>query len=85
MESDMHNIFPAIGEINADRSNYPFGEIPGEPRKYGLCYMEIKRKIVEPTEKVRGNIARAYFYMSYQYDELFVPLDGDWEGSGVEA
>ena len=67
MESDMHNLFPAIGEVNGDRSNYPFGEISGESRKYGQCDVEIKRKVVEPTEKVRGDIARAYFYMSYQY------------------
>lgn len=71
MESDMHNLFPAIGEVNGDRSNYPFGEIKGEPRKYGQCDLEIKRKVAEPTESVRGDIARAYFYMSRQYG---VPL-----------
>lgn len=71
MESDMHNLFPAIGEIRGDRANYPFGEIRGEKRKYGQCDFEIKRKVAEPAENIRGDIARAYFYMSYQYH---VPL-----------
>ena len=71
MEADMHDLFPVVGEINADRANYPFGEITGEKRKYGLCDMEIKRSVAEPTENIRGDIARAYFYMSYQYK---VPL-----------
>ena len=67
MEADMHNLFPSIGEVNEDRSNYPFGKVKGEPRKYGKCDMEIKRKIAEPNETIRGDIARAYFYMSRQY------------------
>jgi len=29
-EADMHNLVPAIGEINGDRSNYPYGNIRGE-------------------------------------------------------
>ena len=53
MEADMHNLFPAIGEINASRSNYPFGEIPGELRKYGICDIEINREIAEPTENIQ--------------------------------
>ena len=76
MEADRHNLFPVIGEFNANRSNYPFGEIPGESRKYGMCDIEIKRKITEPTKNIRRDIARAYFYMSYQYK---VPLMGKKE------
>ncbi len=76
MEADMHNLFPAIGEVNGDRSNYPFGEISGEPRRYGQCDIEIKKKVAEPTESIRGDIARAYFYMSNQYG---VPLIGRFE------
>ena len=45
MESDLHNLFPSIGEVNGDRSNYIFGEIPGESRVYGQCDIEIKKKL----------------------------------------
>ena len=67
MQSDMHNLFPSIGEVNGDRSNFVFGEIEGEERKYGQCDFEVKNRIAEPKESFRGNIARSYFYMSHQY------------------
>jgi deoxyribonuclease-1 len=35
MEGDMHNLVPAIGELNADRSNYRFSMLEGEKRRYG--------------------------------------------------
>jgi len=63
----MHNLFPAIGEVNGDRSNYRYGEVLGEPRVYGQCDVEIQSQVAEPDETIRGDIARAYFYMSYQY------------------
>lgn len=73
MESDLHNLVPAIGEINGDRSNFSFSNIAGEERIYGKCDFEIdfKNKIVEPRDAVRGDIARIYFYMSEKYN---VPL-----------
>ena len=41
MEADLHNLRPTIGELNADRSNLPFGSVPMEPREYGMCDFEI--------------------------------------------
>lgn len=69
MEADMFNLVPAIGEANGDRSNYRFGMIEGESRRYGACDFEVdfKQKVAEPTKSVRGDIARAYFYMRDQY------------------
>lgn len=69
MEADLHNLVPAIGEINGDRSNFIFSEIIGEERVYGNCDFEINfsKRLVEPRPGVRGDIARAYFYMSEQY------------------
>ena len=71
MAADMHNLFPSIGEITGDRAGYPVGEISKERRKYGECDVEINRKSLEPAESIRGDIARAYFYMSRLYG---VPL-----------
>ncbi len=69
MESDMHNLVPAVGELNGDRSNYRFGIISGEPRAYGACDFEVdfKQRVAEPPESVRGDIARTYFYMADMY------------------
>lgn len=69
MEADLHNLVPAIGEVNGDRSNFSFSMLEGEPRVYGECDMEVnfKARKVEPSENVRGDIARTYFYMRDQY------------------
>jgi len=69
MESDMHNLVPAIGELNGDRSNFRFGLIGGEPRRYGDVDFEVdfKQRIAEPAHEVRGDIARTYFYMQKVY------------------
>ena len=69
MESDLHNLVPAVGELNGDRSNLPFSMIEGEPREYGACDFEVNLAAdrVEPRPEVRGNIARTYFYMSSTY------------------
>ena len=67
MEADMYNLFPAIGEVNGLRSNYPMTIIEGEEREFGKCDVEIKRRSVEPREEVRGEIARTYMYMDSVY------------------
>ncbi len=69
MEGDLHNLVPAIGEVNGDRSNYKFTMITGEERVYGQCDAEVnfKQKIFEPKDDIRGNIARSYFYFAKQY------------------
>jgi len=69
MEADLFNLYPAIGEVNGDRSNYEFAEIPGEKRVYGKCDVEIEGKKIEPREGIRGDIARTYFYMMKAYPE----------------
>ncbi|MBE9398024.1 endonuclease I family protein [Pontibacterium sp. N1Y112] len=69
MEADMHNLVPAVGEVNGDRSNYRFGMLEGEKRAYGSCDVEIdfKARKAEPAPYLRGDIARTYFYMRDTY------------------
>ena len=67
MEADMFNLFPAIGEVNGLRSNYPMTIIEGEERQFGKCDVEIKRGKVEPRDEVRGEIARTYMNMDSVY------------------
>src|SRR5690606_27281162 len=96
MEADLHNLVPAVGELNGDRSNYRFGMLEGEPRVYGQCDFEVDFKLrrAEPKDDRRGDVARIYFYMRDQYglqisrqqNQLFTawskldPPDA-WEGS----
>ncbi|MDH5410046.1 MAG: endonuclease [Alphaproteobacteria bacterium] len=69
MEADLHNLAPAVGELNGDRSDLPYGLKEGETREYGLCDFEIDRdeRDVEPMDDVRGDVARVWFYMSNTY------------------
>ncbi len=69
MEGDLHNLVPAIGEVNGDRSNFKYSMIPGEARVYGQCDAEVnfKGKEFEPAPNIQGNIARTYFYFEKQY------------------
>jgi deoxyribonuclease I len=69
MEADLYNLVPPIGELNRARSNYTMSIIAGENRKYGTCDIEIKNKKVEPTESIRGDIARTYLYMDWAYPD----------------
>ncbi|WP_295164866.1 endonuclease [uncultured Buchnera sp.] len=69
IEFDLHNLQPAIGEINGDRSNFQYGQLNSHIEQYGKCNMKIdfKKQVAEPPKRARGKIARTYFYMSETY------------------
>ena len=67
MQSDMYNLYPAIGAVNALRSNYNFTMLPSEKSDFGSCSMKIENKKAEPPEPARGKIARTYLYMEESY------------------
>lgn len=72
IEADLHNLYPALTEVNASRSSFRFGEIKGERRSFGAeCDFEVdqRRRMAEPRPAVRGEIARAMFYMAWQYQD----------------
>ena len=70
MEADLHNLSPAIGEVNADRSNYRFGVLPGTALQHGACdfRVDFSQRVAEPRDPVKGMLARIYFYMHDRYD-----------------
>jgi deoxyribonuclease-1 len=70
MESDMHNLVPAIGEVNNDRSNFKYGAKLPSIGQYGKCEFEVdfEAKRAYPRGEIRGDIARIYFYMSEKYN-----------------
>lgn len=67
MQADMHNLFPAIGAVNALRSNYNFQLQQNVESDFGSCAMKIDDRKAEPLVETRGRIARAYLYMDDAY------------------
>lgn len=71
MQSDMHNLFPAIGAVNALRQNYNFVAMPAStPSSFGSCAMKIEGSKAEPPKSARGRIARSFLYMDYVYPKF---------------
>jgi deoxyribonuclease-1 len=70
MENDLHNLQPAVGEVNGDRNNFMYNQWNGGEGQYGQCEMKVdfKGKRAEPPARARGAIARTYFYMRDQYE-----------------
>lgn len=69
MEADLHNLQPAIGEVNGDRGNFAFTPWNAPATQYGQCEMKIdfKNKQADPPTRARGMIARTYLYMRDHY------------------
>jgi len=67
MQADMYNLYPAIGSVNASRSNYNFVMLGNIANSFGSCAMKIKNRKAEPPEASRGIIARTYLYMDNLY------------------
>ncbi|SDT14115.1 endonuclease [Pseudomonas oryzae] len=76
-EADLHNLVPAIGEVNGDRSNFPFALLPTRPHQYGQCQMvvDFRARKAMPPEHTRGAIARTYLYMHERYRLLLSKQD----------
>lgn len=71
MEADLHNLVPAIGEVNGDRSNFKATMIAEKiAPQYGQCNMVIDftNKKAMPPQEIRGDIARIHFYMADRYN-----------------
>ena len=70
MQADLYNLFPAIGSVNAYRSNFNFVMMPSEKSDFGACNMRIENKKARPPKRARGQIARAYLYMEDAYKKF---------------
>lgn len=69
IEADLHNLEPAIGEVNGDRNNFAYSQWNGQPTQYGACEMinDFKAKLSQPAARARGPIARISLYMRDRY------------------
>lgn len=71
MQADMYNLFPAVGAVNAIRSNYNYELLPDAANTFGTCEMKIENRRAEPPERARGEIARAMLYMEGAYAPVY--------------
>lgn len=69
MEADLFNLYPSVGEVNGDRSNFNYGMVSGVAPQYGQCTTKIdfQQKTAEPRDEVKGLVARTTFYMFDRY------------------
>lgn len=68
LQADMFNLYPAIGAVNALRSNYNFTMLPATSSSFGSCEMKIEQRKAEPPANARGAISRTYLYMDSTYE-----------------
>jgi len=69
MEADLYNLYPSVGEVNGDRSNYQYGMVTGVAPQYGQCKTKVDfaGRAAEPRDEVKGLTARTTFYMYDRY------------------
>jgi len=94
MEADLHNIYPSVGEVNGDRSNFQYGMVAGTSTQYGACptRVDFNERAAEPRSDVKGLVARSTFYMydryglsmSRQQQQLFMAWDRQYPVSAWE-
>jgi deoxyribonuclease-1 len=70
MEADLFNLYPAVGEVNGDRSNFNYGMASGVAPQYGQCptKVDFAQRVAEPRDEVKGLVARTTFYMFDRYN-----------------
>ncbi len=69
MEADLFNLYPSVGEVNGDRSNFNYAMAPGVAPQYGQCptRIDFDQRAAEPRDAVKGLVARTTFYMFDRY------------------
>lgn len=67
MQSDMYNLFPAIGAVNATRSNHQYAQLSETAITFGSCPAKTDGTRFEPPDYAKGELARAALYMEASY------------------
>ena len=67
MQADMYNLFPAIGAVNAIRSNKQYSALHGSVSAFGSCPAKVDGKRFEPPDRAKGQVARSALYMADSY------------------
>lgn len=70
MEANLFNLYPSVGEVNGDRSNFNYGMVSGGAPQYGQCKtrVDFDQRAAEPRDEVKGLVARTTFYIFDRYN-----------------
>jgi len=76
MYTDLFHLYPTDGQVNGQRSNYPYGEtnngttLSGGKGKLGTARSGLgySGTVFEPDDEYKGDFARTYFYMVTCYE-----------------
>ena len=94
MASDLFNIYPSIGAVNALRSNLAFTNTLPSVSNFGSCNLVVANGMVSPPIESRGRIARTHLYMDLTYPDyrmsrdqrkLMVKWDDEYPVTGWEC
>lgn len=76
MTTDLHHVYPTDGWVNNKRNNFPYGVVSstgwtsmnGSKTGTSTTYPGYTNDVFEPIDSFKGDLARAYFYMSTRYE-----------------
>jgi len=70
--NDLVNLWPAVGQINANRSNKPYvDQVATVKESYRKCKAVSGSRGFVPPDHIKGDIARVGFYMSKTYGVVY--------------
>jgi len=77
MYTDLFHLYPSDGYVNGRRGNDPFGEVGtatytsnnGYSKLGASSFPGYTGEVFEPTDSMKGDFARTYFYMVTAYDD----------------
>jgi endonuclease I len=88
MNTDLFHIVPTDKFVNAQRSNYPFGEVGVASwtslngSKLGTSdFQGYSGTVFEPRDEYKGDFARNYFYMATRYENIV----SSWYSNDINA
>lgn len=88
ISTDLHNLYPSDATANSAKSNYPLGEVAGNPRftngvvKVGVGgYPGYSGTVFEPADEYKGDFARDYMYMVTCYEDYSTR----WQSTGTSS
>ncbi len=71
-KSDLHSLYPVRMRVNSTRGNFPFGKVESIVNlacdEAALGKDKNGQRVFEPSDEVKGNIARSLFYFATRYN-----------------
>lgn len=70
MLADLHNLYPELSRVELTLRSAQFGNLGSDvPSKFADlgCDLQSSFQLIEPRDAVKGNVARAIFYMHIEY------------------